>query len=257
MEIRLKRFLSLALAIMMVFSMMPQITLGASAAEECEHVYVDAACTLCGEANPDYVEPVVETEAPAVETEAATEAPAVETEAPVIETEAPVIETEAPVIETEASVVETEAPVVVEEIDVIVDEAANAISGTYSMISNVANLTAGTYYMAGYTDKYQIWNGKISSGDLVTSSYSFAGGSLTAAATDDAVQMELIAVDGKENTYYVRYNGQYVYSTSAANRKLAFTSTPTEWVAFIFPPTVLIWVLIVPHRPDLSDPMRI
>ena len=231
MEIRLKRFLSLALAIMMVFSMMPQITLGASAAEECEHVYVDAACTLCGEANPDYVEPVVETEAPAVETEAATEAPAVETEAPVIETEAPVIETEAPVIETEASVVETEAPVVVEEIDVIVDEAANAISGTYSMISNVANLTAGTYYMAGYTDKYQIWNGKISSGDLVTSSYSFAGGSLTAAATDDAVQMELIAVDGKENTYYVRYNGQYVYSTSAANRKLAFTSTPTEWVA--------------------------
>ena len=32
MEIRLKRFLSLALTLLMVFSMMPQITLGASAA---------------------------------------------------------------------------------------------------------------------------------------------------------------------------------------------------------------------------------
>jgi len=32
METRLKRFLSLALAVLMVFSMMPQITLGASAA---------------------------------------------------------------------------------------------------------------------------------------------------------------------------------------------------------------------------------
>ncbi len=110
--------------------------------------------------------------------------------------------------------------------------AVSAEETTYTKIDRIADLTAGTYKMAGYTDAYQVWNGKIAnSKDCATSTYNYADGKLTAKATDDAADIELIAVEGKENTYYIKSGEKYLYSTAASNRKLNLTTTPTEWVA--------------------------
>jgi hypothetical protein len=79
---------------------------------------------------------------------------------------------------------------------------------------------------------YHLATGTVTSGDLVTTSYSFTNGVLTAASDDDAADIELIAVTGKTNTYYIKYNGMYLYSTAAStNRKLAWGDTAAEWVA--------------------------
>ena len=114
---------------------------------------------------------------------------------------------------------------------------------TYTMIDSVEELTAGTYKMAAYlttssssvdlsANPYHLATGTIDSGDMVTASYSFTNGVLTAASDDNAADIELIAVAGKANTYYIKYNNQYLYSTeSATNRKLAWGDTATEWVA--------------------------
>ena len=117
-------------------------------------------------------------------------------------------------------------------------------SGTFTKIGKIADLTAGTYKMAGfltsydsndwYYNPYHMWNGSISSNDLVTSCYSYVDGRLAVGTgyTDDAANIELIAVEGKENTYYIKYNGKYLYSTAAStNRKLALGTTAAEWVA--------------------------
>ena len=116
-------------------------------------------------------------------------------------------------------------------------------TNTYTMIDKVENLTEGTYKMAAYltTDSksndlsaapYHLATGTVTSGDLVTTSYSFTNGVLTAASDDDAADIELIAVTGKTNTYYIKYNGMYLYSTAAStNRKLAWGDTAAEWVA--------------------------
>ena len=117
------------------------------------------------------------------------------------------------------------------------------VAGAYTMISKLADLKAGTYKMAAYltadSDKndisanpYHLWDGTVNYGDLVTNSYAFADGELTAAATDTKADVVLVAVEGKANTYYVKVGDQYLYSSqNATNRKLALGDTPTEWVA--------------------------
>lgn len=129
-------------------------------------------------------------------------------------------------------------------------------AGTYTMIDKTANLAAGTYYMAGrlesytYTDSntkeevvcdwtnypYHVCTGV--STDLYTNNYSFADGKLTVdpqiAEPYDKAEIELVAVDGKADTYYVKFvkDGKYLYSSEATtNRKLGLTDTATEWVA--------------------------
>jgi len=119
---------------------------------------------------------------------------------------------------------------------------------TYVKIDKVADLTAGTYKMAAYllqdsnsndlsATPYHIWTGATatSSGktDLVTTSYGFADSKLTvkSGGTDNAAEIELIAVAGKANTYYIKYDGKYLYAKSANNRQLGMDTTPAEWVA--------------------------
>ena len=110
------------------------------------------------------------------------------------------------------------------------------------LITTTADLLPGTYKMAAYIWKnsdgtdisaapFHLWNGTVNYGDLVTSSYAFASDTLTAAATDDAVDVVLVGIPGKDNTYYIMVGEQYLYSTESANRTLALGDEPVEWVA--------------------------
>lgn len=118
------------------------------------------------------------------------------------------------------------------------------------LVTKVADLLPGTYKMAAYIWKnsdgadisaapFHLWDGTVSSqtpdtsnSDLNTESYSFTNDTLTAAGTDSAVDVVLVAVPGKENTYYVMVGDQYLYSAvEGTNRRLAVGSDPAEWVA--------------------------
>ena len=125
-------------------------------------------------------------------------------------------------------------------------------TGAYTMISKVANLSAGTYFMAGYLTEYYDSSNKVNhdwssypyhvctgvTTDLYTDNYSFVDGELTKdpsiETSYEKSEIELIAVDGKANTYYIKFvnENQYLYSSEAAtNRKLGLTDAATEWVA--------------------------
>lgn len=121
------------------------------------------------------------------------------------------------------------------------------------LIEHLEDLTAGTYYMCGFSEQYtpdsgsptiykpysyHAWTGSINetngNGDLVTINYEYKESEKTLAinpsASGKAAEIELIAVDGKENTYYIKSGSQYLYSKSGSNRQLALGTTPEEWV---------------------------
>lgn len=127
-------------------------------------------------------------------------------------------------------------------------------SGTYTLIDNLSNLTAGTFLMAGFRakgeaqsgsttepnpaaeDYYGVWTGEMITGngktDCETLRMTFANGELTkidANVTNSPAEMELVAVDGKSNTYYIKCNGQYLASGSKS-RSLSLGADPAEWV---------------------------
>lgn len=127
-------------------------------------------------------------------------------------------------------------------------------SGTYTLIDNLSNLTAGTFLMAGFRakgeaqsgsttepnpaaeDYYGVWTGEMITGngktDCETLQMTFANGELTkidANETNSPAEMELVAVDGKSNTYYIKCNGQYLASGSKS-RSLSLGADPAEWV---------------------------
>lgn len=127
-------------------------------------------------------------------------------------------------------------------------------SGTYTLIDNLSNLTAGTFLMAGFRakgeaqsgsttepnpaaeDYYGVWTGEMITGngktDCKTLQMTFANGELTkidANVTNSPAEMELVAVDGKSNTYYIKCNGQYLASGSKS-RSLSLGADPAEWV---------------------------
>lgn len=126
--------------------------------------------------------------------------------------------------------------------------------GTYTLIDNLSNLSAGTYLMAGFRakgeaqsgsatepnpaaeDYYGVWTGEMITGngktDCETLQMTFANGELTkidANVTNSPAEMELVAVDGKSNTYYIKCNGQYLASGSKS-RSLSLGANPAEWV---------------------------
>lgn len=126
--------------------------------------------------------------------------------------------------------------------------------GTYTLIDNLSNLSAGTYLMAGFRakgeaqsgsatepnpaaeDYYGVWTGEMITGngktDCETLQMTFANGELTkidANVTNSPAEMELVAVDGKSNTYFIKCNGQYLASGSKS-RSLSLGADPAEWV---------------------------
>lgn len=133
------------------------------------------------------------------------------------------------------------------------DEQPEAPEGiACDMIDKIANLTAGTYYMAGYLEEYKgnkstttfapysyhVWTGEVlksgDNSDCVTVNCSYTDGELTAktGTTEVPGEIELVAVAGKENTYYVKVGNQYLASTeSGVNRRLALGDSQAEWVA--------------------------
>ena len=119
-----------------------------------------------------------------------------------------------------------------------------------SMIDKVENLTAGTYYMAGYLEAstgtgattftpypYHVWTGTLDNSDAVTVCCSYVDGQLGVkpGSTNQITEIELVAVAGKSNTYYVKVGEKYITSSAVdTNRKLSLGTTQTEWVASNF-----------------------
>lgn len=129
-------------------------------------------------------------------------------------------------------------------------EITETISGL-SHIENLDGVTAGKYYFAAYSTKnsteevftkfpYHLWTGTVTSGKADTANYAFADGVLsrdpkhTSAApeTEVAVEAELVAVEGKTNVYYIKFNNSYLsVSAYTANHKLVMSETALEWTA--------------------------
>ena len=116
---------------------------------------------------------------------------------------------------------------------------------TDGMISSVENLSAGTYFMAGYLEYYEnngtpydfsaapyhVWSGT-ANGKLDTTGYAFDNGVLSTTATSNlGAAIVLEAVSGKANTYYIKCGDQYLSVGSYANHKLTLGDTKAEWVA--------------------------
>lgn len=121
-----------------------------------------------------------------------------------------------------------------------------------TMIDKVVDLVAGSYYMAGYltenSDKvalspyhYHVWTGTTAkssnNSDCVTVSCSYIDNELAVKSGEAGTPklMELVAVAGKANTYYVKVDDKYLTSTeNGTNRRLELGTTQTEWVASDF-----------------------
>ena len=123
------------------------------------------------------------------------------------------------------------------------------LEGTFTLINSVDQVKAGQYYMAGYAEEYNnkgnittfspypyhMWTGGIDAGDLMTVNYSYTESKLQLnpnlsaqdAAKGTAQLVELIAVDGKTNTYYIKYGEKYL--TCTGKRAAALVDTPAEW----------------------------
>lgn len=129
---------------------------------------------------------------------------------------------------------------------VVVPEEEPEQPNDVAIVTTLADLKTGTYYLAGYSESYSgttfapysyhIWTGKVSSGDLITTGYKYdeASNTFTLNPNDSnkgvAAKIEIESA-GTANTYYIKYDGQYLYSSEAStNRKMGLTSTPTEWV---------------------------
>lgn len=143
----------------------------------------------------------------------------------------------------------TTAEVATKEYVVTITQKAPAAAGSVEMIDKVADLTAGTYYMAGYLESYSYtqdgetitknwstcpyhnWTGTVSSGKLTTIASSYKNGSLSSDEGEVAL-MDLVAVAGKQDVYYIMFGGQYLTTTTYTdNHKLALKATQTEWKA--------------------------
>ena len=123
------------------------------------------------------------------------------------------------------------------------------LEGTFTLINSVDQVKAGQYYMAGYAEEYNnkgnittfspypyhMWTGGIDAGDLMTVNYSYTESKLQLnpnlsaqdAAKGTAQLVELIAVDGKTNTYYIKYGEKYL--TCPGKRAATLVDTPAEW----------------------------
>ena len=145
----------------------------------------------------------------------------------------------------------TTAEVATKEFTVTITQKAPAAAGSVEMIDKVADLTAGTYYIAAYQETYtenkvtttyspyhyHLWTGKIvNSKDCETIRHSYENSALVVDATDETTgtyaAIELVAVEGEANVYYIKVGDLYLTSTKVAeNRSLKLDSEQTKWTA--------------------------
>ena len=102
------------------------------------------------------------------------------------------------------------------------------------MSANIAEYVSGTTNLNWGDYKYHCWTGEADGKDCNTANYAFADGKLTIDPSCTTGKAAVITLEsaGKDNTYYIKSNGKYLYSTAAAtSRKLALGTDKVEWVA--------------------------
>lgn len=131
-------------------------------------------------------------------------------------------------------------------------QAAPVSGDGYTLISSLADLTAGELYLAGMIESYNnityapysyhIWVGTISSNkDLETVNYQYESNQLTLNPNlsdrdkekGTAAFITVEAVSGKTNTYYIKSGGKYLKNLKeATNRSMGLVDTPdgAEWL---------------------------
>ena len=144
----------------------------------------------------------------------------------------------------------------VETVKVVVKQrklSSASTEGSYTKIDKIADLVAGTYLMAGYSESYtyqgttttftpypwHFWTGGQTTTTekmyLYTVNYSYEDGALTInpdlseedAEKGVAAEIELVAVADKANVYYIKYNGKYL--NCSGKHTIALIDTPVEW----------------------------
>lgn len=118
---------------------------------------------------------------------------------------------------------------------------------TYTLISQIADLSAGKYYMAGYVEdaapyNYQMWTGTVSyagtgttsNSDLVTVPYQYTSNQLNPERTAVTTEIELVAVNGKDNTYYIKVGDKYLYNSVKTTNRRLYLKEATENAEWVF-----------------------
>ncbi|MCD7795830.1 MAG: DUF5689 domain-containing protein [Alistipes sp.] len=118
---------------------------------------------------------------------------------------------------------------------------------TYTLISQIADLSAGKYYMAGYVEdaapyNYQMWTGTVSytgtgttsNSDLVTVPYQYTSNQLNPEGTAVTTEIELVAVNGKDNTYYIKVGDKYLYNSVETTSRRLYLKEATEDAEWVF-----------------------
>lgn len=120
-------------------------------------------------------------------------------------------------------------------VTVSVSQAAKGAAGgdTYTLVTKLADLTAGTYYMAGLAGgNYNIWAGTLDYNKCVTYPYTYNATTktLTAndAANDKAVAVTLVAVAGVDNAFYIKVGTQYLTVKAAGKNQLILADVETN-----------------------------
>lgn len=89
-----------------------------------------------------------------------------------------------------------------------------------TLVTTVAELTSGTYYMAGWAkDAYNVWNGTLDGAQCVTSPYSFADGKLTATTSYDDMAEVTLEVSG-DVVFIKNHEGKYLTLSGDGKNKL-------------------------------------
>ena len=64
-------------------------------------------------------------------------------------------------------------------------------------------------------------------GSILLNSFPAASANPSSTVSGHAAEVELVAVDGKADTFYIKYNGQYL--TCTGKRAAALVDTAVEW----------------------------
>lgn len=89
-----------------------------------------------------------------------------------------------------------------------------------TLVTTVAELTSGTYYMAGWAkNAYNVWNGTLDGAQCVTSPYSFADGKLTATTSYDDMAEVTLEVSG-DVVFIKNHEGKYLTLSGDGKNKL-------------------------------------
>lgn len=112
-------------------------------------------------------------------------------------------------------------------VTVPVSQAAGSVQpgGDLTLVTKVADLTAGTYYMAGFAaGAYQVWAGTLYNKQCETNPYNFTDGKLVATETDKMAEVTLEAGSSAGEFFIKTSDGQYLTVGADGKNQLILTS---------------------------------